>query len=465
MGLHGEVMINYCKLDRMAEGLGSYLASVDRVQGTIDENSRLLSDQRGAVFEMLEGRRGLLKKLLGEQQEKAQNLLESVKRYNEDMERLIHPVTRWENVRVRGYDIGYNLKQIRSKVGDIFAPKIRINNETNPYMDVWESTDDMGGGYFKPNQAKIDKEVRNGKTVDEFQDVYLSGVKMRVNNGLDELMRIYKDNVQAFKEMDDYHASLANEVYKQYTGALDRVKDFDRNVKVGIFDFGRGVWGAGKEIALGIAEFVKAGAGYVVTEAAYFFGAQPPDWALNSDEVLLGFKELKDGRDFFEKMAQGICDGYENEGLAYVIGSTAVDAGTFVVPYVGVAGKAGSISAKIGSVVKKSSGLANATVKFSGVSSKFGKVVDVAGKVSRMGGAAGFGGKSLRTSGNIGQAVKLMGAVNSAMKYGNVKNVSGLAGLALKAGKAMSGGAGATSSFRKMDELQRLINMIIRSFK
>ena len=337
MGTHREVLINYGKIDDAIKRTGTYIASLDRIESVVDESSRLLEDQEGEAFVMLEDRRVVLKKTIATRRGQAQDLLTSLTNYRNDMEALIHPVSRGIDVRVRRDDIGFNLWQIDTDVQGVYQTRYQPPQQTNPY-ERWVS-DENGGGHTEVDQAKINRETRNGAKVDAFLDSYIPDVKRVIEDCIAALDLIQKNHVEAFENMDDYHASLAQKLYDKYTSDGQRALDNERKFQKGVKDFGRGAWDSIKGIGIGLFNLGKVGVSAVVVNVAPIFGLSAPDWMSKSvDDFTAGFKGMTGPVDFFTAIGQDFCDSAENEGLAYVAGGLTVEVVSTVVP-VGAVGK------------------------------------------------------------------------------------------------------------------------------
>jgi hypothetical protein len=325
--MHREVIINYGKIDEDIKRLDSYLTSLYRIERAVDANSRLLSDQKGEAFEMLETRRRELKELIGVQRGQAKDLKKSLSAFSGDMESLIHPRIRSRDVRVRREDIGYNLMQIKTRMNMTFQ-RYSLSQLTDQYL-YWVPK--KKGGYYASDTVKISAEQRNGAKVDGFQS-RLFQIQGQIAVHIDNLERIHKTHVQAFENMDDTHAGRAKALYSKYTSGKEGRADIKNQVKKTLKDFRRGAWDAVKGIVIGIGNLAKVGVACVVVGVT-IKSANTPDWASKSvDDFKAGFSGLRGPLDFFERMGQDWCDTYEKEGLAYVCGSTTVDIATVVVP-------------------------------------------------------------------------------------------------------------------------------------
>ena len=316
MGLHREIIINYGKIEDAIGKLGSYLDSLDRIERVIDANSEMLSDQKGKAFAALEEKRLKIKRSIAVQREMATDLRDSLTNYIRDMEDRIHPIVRYGDVRVRRDDIGFNLMNIKSAVEDVFSPKIHLMDETNPYLEIWVSTGDMGSGYYDTNWDKINAERRNGDKIDDFQDYTMSRIKDQVDECLWNLENIHRNHVQEFENTDDRHAQYAKELYAKYSDKDERRKDVRDIYGETMKDFAAGAWDTIKGIGLGLFGLGKVGVSYVVTAASNQFSFEPPEWAPKSiDDFKAGFKDLKSPLDFFKKIGQDFCDTYEERDL------------------------------------------------------------------------------------------------------------------------------------------------------
>jgi hypothetical protein len=328
-----EIIINYGKIERAINNLGSYLGSLNRIEAVIDKNSEFLSDQRGAAFDALEVKRMKIKGCIAEQREMANDFRNSLINYMRDMEDRIHPVSRHQDVRVRRDDIGINLMQTKDKVNDVFSPKIWLVDETDPYFEIWVSAGDKGGGHYEQNWDKIDAEKRNGAKIDDFQDYFLPRIKIRIDESLCRIEDIHRNNVQEFENTDDRHARYAKELYDKYTDdgerAFDREQKFQRWAK----DFGLGALEGIKSTVLGLWGLIKVGGAYAITGLATILTLEPPDWAkVEIDDFKSGFAGLKSPLEFFKRIGQNFCDTYEEKGLAYVAGGVTFEVVSTTVP-------------------------------------------------------------------------------------------------------------------------------------
>jgi hypothetical protein len=112
-------------------------------------------------------------------------------------EALIHPANRQADVRVRRDDIGFNIAQMRMDAEQFFNPPVVLENVTNLYMDIWAPTGE-GEGHFVSDQAKIDRETRNGAKIDGYQQV------------LDDLHKVIESCLSKTEEIHDQWCYQAN---------------------------------------------------------------------------------------------------------------------------------------------------------------------------------------------------------------------------------------------------------------
>ena len=351
MDTYKEILIIYSKIDDAINHTGSYLASLDRVESAIDDNSKLLEDQRGETFVMLEERRNMLKKTIAVRREQTQDLRTSLMNYRDAMNALIHPVTRGADVRVNEDDINAKLGQIKTDVRDVFLPKIYPPNQTDPYQ-FWVSDED-GGGHWDTDQAKIDREMRNGSKVDGFQDYNLSGIERVIEDSIAALDQLNKNNIQAFVKMDGEQAALAQTLYDKYKDfGMQQYQNFamdEGGFAAGVFL--DGLIGGAVDMVKGFGELGYTIGGIIATGVPSLLGYDPPVWAqMVTNNLTLAFADVQNPLDFFKKIGEGIGQDYVGKynegGVAYVLGYGAFDAITIFLGFtkLGKIGKLGEFA-------------------------------------------------------------------------------------------------------------------------
>ena len=368
MGRYGEILINYNKIDEAIRRTEAYLVSLDRVESAIDQNSQLLEDQRGEVFITLEERRRVLKNTIAVRREQTTDLRTLLMNYKDAMNALIHPVSRGTDTRVNRNDIRAKLEQIKMDVRDVFAPKIYPPNQTNPY-EHWVS-DDNGGGHTERDQAKIDRESRNGSKVDGFQDHYLPEIKKAIEESIASIDLLNKNHIQAFENMDDEYAAIAQQLYEKYAGiAVQQRQDYIYGLTgQAADDIFSGFIDGAKEMFFGFGELFYTLGGIVATGIPSMFGFDPPVWAqMVTNQLSVEFADVRNPLDFFKKIGMGIAqsyvDKYNDKGLAYVIGNGLFD---FVTIFLGATklsklSKLGDVAEDVAKGTEATEGLKEAT--------------------------------------------------------------------------------------------------------
>jgi hypothetical protein len=293
---------------------------------------------------MLEDRRTELKETISLQKKMAQDIKKSLSDFSIDMENLIHPMARGQDVRVRRDDIGYNLLQIKDLMTmNTLIPLHYPFNETDPYLTIWTASPDGKGGHFSPDQERINREVRNGNKVDNFQDEYVPRIRNAIITHLDNLENIHKTKVQAFENMDDEHSIRAHRLYVEYSSYDQAMADAKAVQKEATRDFWVGILDGAKAAGLGLIDLAYTGICSGVINLSSLFKIESPEWANKKiDDFKAGFSGIRNPLDFFEMIGQGWYDSYAENGLAYIAGNTTFDVATVVIPGEAIITKVGS---------------------------------------------------------------------------------------------------------------------------
>ncbi|MBR6403820.1 MAG: hypothetical protein IKS48_10600 [Eubacterium sp.] len=210
-----DLKVNFSALTDLSYHLKKYQGDVEDVEKELSKLNSFLDKQESKALKKL-------KDDINEDDEYFLNLIEELKdltkkidSYVISMENYVAAETPGEITRVDTLDIKSNLKSMRRSV------------TSNNY---WFDKTLPGCSYsFTGDKTKQleqqQKYERNYDKLENFRKSYLVPLNKKLDQGIQDLFKIYSDYIEPFEKEDDIHRKNLDKSYKKYTSKKNKIKN------------------------------------------------------------------------------------------------------------------------------------------------------------------------------------------------------------------------------------------------
>ena len=254
------------------------------------------------------------------------------------MTEFIKPVVEDKMMRVDSTDISCNMDSIISACEYVQNLPSKVG--------TWVAKSEFAS---MASEEKIRAEENNDAKLAEIRWLIYNTYSPLLDDEISELEKKF-DIIEAYEACDDEYKAIMDDFKDKYTDFLEGVFDVLEGIWEAISGFVEGLIKGIYEMLVGIIEFawgaIKFLGAAIVVGISEAYGIEPPKWA---DDCYNNTKDMiklicNDPMLIVEGFAQGISDGFEEEGLAYSLG---YGLGSMADVFIGSKGL-GSLSSKLG---------------------------------------------------------------------------------------------------------------------
>ena len=308
-----DIKVNYGTLSGVVSNLKQYNEAIESIDGLlISINEKLENENDGKAIEALQSKYDKLKGQIDSCKEETEDLYNIFNNYVNDMTAIIKPIDDQKMMRVSRNDIYWNKESIGNACDN-------IGNMMSSPLAALESVGTVltSGTNVKSNIEKMYAISLLAKATSE-----------DLQNDMDDINKLYNENVISYENMDDAYKNKASELYDKYSSAwekftttvgkagkasIDIVKGFFSSL-VGLVE---GVFGLLK----GVVVYAGAGLGAISEKIT----GDAPDCLKYCERKAEEYNKtiveiVKDPFSLIEGLSQTLNDTYEEKGIAYMGG-------------------------------------------------------------------------------------------------------------------------------------------------
>lgn len=211
-----DLKINYAGLEMLSDQIEIYYKALENMEDSLEDLKEVLEEQESSSVYELSGNISAAVYSAGDKQNTLKQIKEILDNYIMDMQGLLKPIKEEENVRADQYDIWYNMKQIEGPIKDISRDaKVKCSGNYHT-VSVIETSEE---------KSKREKEERNYKKLENFRQSILMAFADNIDKKLENMWKIYNENVKPFEETDDVYRKSLNKLYNACTDTGDKILD------------------------------------------------------------------------------------------------------------------------------------------------------------------------------------------------------------------------------------------------
>ena len=371
-----DIKLNIQTLHRIRLKIETYIGCLELLQNASQTFLETIKDQDSQAYEKLSGL--WEKDIVGTESLLKERLTITGKvlgDYIRTMEFYIAPKAPEIDMRVDRNDIWWNCKQIEKRLDDCESILMEIESSDVDYEQLFiynifqdqETNEARKSAIEEEEKAERGRRERNYTKLKEFQQQMQTKVETTFSDCIEDIWKIYDNNVIPFENTDDDYKRIMDDYYDEWMDFWDCVEDLGRDV----WNIGSGLVDPIKDLEQGIND-VLTGLFEIVlwlsVKDSYVdtVGLMPEKVDADVRAIGSGIAGmLTDPGNVLEAMGQDIADTTDEKGLAYSISYTVMDLVILdkALGAIGKAGKLDDIADTAGDVVKAAGGVGDEVVE------------------------------------------------------------------------------------------------------
>ena len=308
-----DIKVNYGILSSIVSDLKQYNEAIESIDGLlININKKLENENDGKAIEALRNKYDKLKVQIDSCKEETKDLYNIFNNYINDMTDIIKPIDEQKMMRVSRNDIYFN--------------KVSIGNACDNIGSMMSGilTSLGSAGTLLTSGTKIKNNIVKMYAISSLA----KATSQSLQNDMDDINKLYNENVISYENMDDTYKSKASELYDKYSSVWEKFTTTVGGIGKASVDIVKGFFSSLVGLVKGVFDILKAAVVYIGAG----FGAisekitgDAPDCLKSCERKVKEYNKtiveiVKDPFSLIEGLSQTLNDTYEEKGIAYMGG-------------------------------------------------------------------------------------------------------------------------------------------------
>ena len=308
-----DIKVNYGILSSIVSDLKQYNEAIESIDGLlININKKLENENDGKAIEALRNKYDKLKVQIDSCKEETKDLYNIFNNYINDMTDIIKPIDEQKMMRVSRNDIYFN--------------KVSIGNACDNIGSIMSGilTSLGSAGTLLTSGTKIKNNIVKMYAISSLA----KATSQSLQNDMDDINKLYNENVISYENMDDTYKSKASELYDKYSSVWEKFTTTVGGIGKASVDIVKGFFSSLVGLVKGVFDILKAAVVYIGAG----FGAisekitgDAPDCLKSCERKVKEYNKtiveiVKDPFSLIEGLSQTLNDTYEEKGIAYMGG-------------------------------------------------------------------------------------------------------------------------------------------------
>ena len=308
-----DIKVNYGILSSIVSDLKQYNEAIESIDGLlININKKLENENDGKAIEALRNKYDKLKVQIDSCKEETKDLYNIFNNYINDMTDIIKPIDEQKMMRVSRNDIYFN--------------KVSIGNACDNIGSIMSGilTSLGSAGTLLTSGTKIKNNIVKMYAISSLA----KATSQSLQNDMDDINKLYNENVISYENMDDTYKNKASELYDKYSSVWEKFTTTVGGIGKASVDIVKGFFSSLVGLVKGVFDILKAAVVYIgagIGAISEKITGDAPDCLKSCERKVKEYNKtiveiVKDPFSLIEGLSQTLNDTYEEKGIAYMGG-------------------------------------------------------------------------------------------------------------------------------------------------